>query len=288
MTPQHPCGRTGRFSHAIVIVGHVVGAVAACGGVAAASEVLPAVPRAAESPVSVHEIADTIEVGTRGSGRTPRHAHGGACSGPRCSHGRCSHGACRHGGCEVPGCPANCPVRPASFGFYGTQWRTWPGQAPIEPARVERAAPVMPPKSEVPGADEESPVPGGGQTEEDPGAPGATDGPPRDREPSMLPPPDAERRSDANLPEEPGEPMPPEEKPADGKPATEKSDEANLFDEASLQRRGLARREMLAQVAVQQERLRREAQRRQEALLQHVPAAGAAVRQSSHVEPTPR
>jgi hypothetical protein len=95
-----------------------------------------------------------------------RHSHGGL-------HGH--HGGCRDGVC-VP----YCPVRPHQFGFYGTQWRRWPGQQ-IVPVSAERdAVPVSPPRSAVPGPTEESMNPqGDDQT-------GAAD--PSDSTPAPLPP----------------------------------------------------------------------------------------------------
>jgi hypothetical protein len=47
-------------------------------------------------------------------------------------------------------------VRPQEFGFYGTQWRRWPGQGVVPVSNEEAAMPAKPPKSEVPQADEES------------------------------------------------------------------------------------------------------------------------------------
>jgi len=82
---------------------------------------------------------------------------------PHCPGGKCRHGQghqrphghhadCRHGQC-VP----YCPVRPSEFGFYGTQWRRWPGQGVVPVSAEEDATPVLPPRSEVPGAEDESP-----------------------------------------------------------------------------------------------------------------------------------
>lgn len=62
---------------------------------------------------------------------------------------------CR-GHCQGGMCPANCPVRPDEFGFYETQWRSWPSATGQQPVTVEALTPASPPKSEVPGADEES------------------------------------------------------------------------------------------------------------------------------------
>jgi hypothetical protein len=74
-------------------------------------------------------------------------------------HGGQHHG--HHAGCRDGVCVPYCPVRPQEFGFYGTQWRRWPGQA-IVPVSAERdVAPVSPPRSAVPGAGEESLSPQG-------------------------------------------------------------------------------------------------------------------------------
>ena len=67
------------------------------------------------------------------------------------------HGPCQHGLC-----PAHCPVRPDVFGFYGTQWRRWPGSNVIQASNIEAASPARPPRSIVPLPLEESlePAPG--------------------------------------------------------------------------------------------------------------------------------
>lgn len=65
------------------------------------------------------------------------------------------HSRHHSGGPEIPGCPAHCPVRPDRFGYYQTNWRRWPGNV-VKPASFEEnAVPVSPPKSVVPGIDEE-------------------------------------------------------------------------------------------------------------------------------------
>lgn len=221
---------------------------------APASEVISAIPGQAKPPISPAIVVETIEAGTRGPAPT-RHGCADGCRGATCPHGRCSHAGCRHGACGVPGCPAHCPVRPASFGFYGTQWRSWPGHEVVQAAHTEPAAPVMPPKSEVPSADEESPVPG-----------------------FELPAPEAETTPETGPRAAPAlEPAPPEPQPApratfepaplpvpDDRPQAEppvapKDD--NLFDEAALRRRGQERLAMLRQAAVHQERLRHDALR---------------------------
>jgi hypothetical protein len=48
-------------------------------------------------------------------------------------------------------------VRPSQFGFYPTTWRQWPGQQVRQVAHLDvEATPVQPPRSEVPGMNEES------------------------------------------------------------------------------------------------------------------------------------
>lgn len=91
---------------------------------------------------------------------------GGAASGPaKCSH--CQRSACPqcrlaeghhhgHTQCQHGLCPAHCPVRPDVFGFYGTTWRKWPGAGVVQASNNEDAAPVRPPRAEVPAVDEES------------------------------------------------------------------------------------------------------------------------------------
>jgi hypothetical protein len=59
--------------------------------------------------------------------------------------------------CPGPGCEPNCPVRPAHFGHYTTQWRRWPGTETASGTKADAATPAAPPKSVVPGSDEESP-----------------------------------------------------------------------------------------------------------------------------------
>lgn len=168
----------------------------------------------------------------------------------------------------MPGCPAHCPVRPASFGFYGTQWRTWPGQQVIQAALAEPAPPVMPPKSEVPTADEESPVPGFELP-----APDAEDPAAAAPEPTLLEPADPESTPRTPLPEEPA-PLPrPETAPGSVKPGAPAED--NLFDEATLRRRSQERLAMLGQAAAQQERVRLEALRQQAQRLGRPAAAGS-------------
>jgi hypothetical protein len=127
----------------------------------------------------------------------------------------------------------------------------------------------MPPKSEVPTADEESPVPGfelpapepeGGEAEApdsaplDPVVPDAAQPLPQPKEPAPLP-----------------QPL---EQPRIQKPAVPAED--NLFDEAALRRRSQERLATLRQTAMQQERVRLEALRQQARRLSRAPESGAA------------
>jgi len=145
----------------------------------------------------------------------------------------------------------------------------------------------MPPKSEVPGADEESPVPGFEAGEGEMQAPRAAEESRSDADRSILPAPDADRRPEPLPEEKPAAPDRSRPVPADEKPATEKPDDANLFDESSLRRRTQERLAQLGQTAVQQERLRREALRQQATRLARPAAPAGPVRQATHVEPAP-
>jgi hypothetical protein len=125
---------------------------------------------------------------------------------PQCPGGRCRHGQghhrssghhpdCRHGQC-VP----YCPVRPSEFGFYGTQWRRWPGQGVVPVSAEQAATPMVPPKSEVPGPDEESP-----QRPDDERS-AATMDDPADVAPAQAPEADEPRPSSTpDAPEPPGD-----------------------------------------------------------------------------------
>lgn len=239
------------LSRCVTITSIVIGMMA--WGLTDASELVPPVASASRPrppAATAHVVDHGPPVASIASRRGP-------CGDAPCTHEHCGgdgHSACRREGCEVEGCPAHCPVRPASFGFYGTQWRSWPGQQVAQAAHAEPAAPVMPPKSEVPTAAEESPVPGF----EEPAAETAaaetqpTDADAAGKAPAILPPPDAapDRRNGELQDEEPktGEPKTPGKKPADD----------NLFDEAALQRRSGLGFAMIQQAALHKERIRRE------------------------------
>ena len=83
-------------------------------------------------------------------------------------------------------CMPSCPVRPGQYGYYGTQWRRWPGQGLIQASATEAATPVAPPKSAVPGVQEESPPQRNPQLPTAPESPAALG--PHSEEPAAEPP----------------------------------------------------------------------------------------------------
>lgn len=139
---------------------------------------------------------------TPAGGHVCRHCGGVAC---RIHHGHLAD--CRDGHCAP-----HCPVRPGQHGFYGTQWRRWPGQGVVPVSAEDAATPVRPPPSQVPEADEESPrsldadalEPGSPSEPADPGRPDpaadpqATD-PPLPPTPPGEPPLAPEARDGADL-----------------------------------------------------------------------------------------
>lgn len=59
--------------------------------------------------------------------------------------------------CRDGKCSPHCPVRPSHFGHYQTQWRQWPGSNLLTgSANPTAATPARPPRSVVPGPNEES------------------------------------------------------------------------------------------------------------------------------------
>jgi hypothetical protein len=89
-----------------------------------------------------------------GGHRAPRCGQCGRAACPQCRASG-GHGAA-HTGCQHGMCPAHCPVRPDVFGFYGTQWRRWPGSGVVPASATDAAAPARPARSQVPSAAEES------------------------------------------------------------------------------------------------------------------------------------
>lgn len=118
------------------------------------------------------------------TGWTPSAVVAADCPGPQCRGHQCGGKGCGGKAC----CP-HCPVRPAEFGFYGTQWRRWPSQALPPRGPTSAPLPAVPPASVVPGANEESPrrnvvpLPGSETLPDAPTAPSPAgpDGPAPDR-----------------------------------------------------------------------------------------------------------
>lgn len=207
-------------------------AIGWCGG-AVAAEKPPAARRAVVDPAVVQA--------------------GGACRGcrdPRCHSCRHDGGHRHHHNCRDGVCHPYCPVRPQEFGFYGTQWRRWPGQGVVPAANLQDATPTRPPKSSVPGPDEESRGPRPGElpapdleqpsTVEPPAAEPAESAASPKREPAKLPPAEPPARpADA----EPVAPAPPPAEPPAKVPSTTPPDGDDLFDESAT---GPVRRRLVA------------------------------------------
>lgn len=196
----------------------------------------------------------TLAVGAAESAPRPRPARtavvdsavvpaGGACRGCREGHCRTCRPGGHHAGCRDGKCHPYCPVRPQEFGFYGTQWRRWPGQGIVPAAHVQDATPARPPKSAVPGVDEESPR----QRADELPAPEPDTKPAAPREPAAEPtPPPTEPAPPAAPVPVPAEPAAlPSDEPATGQqpaaepaaapspPATRPGADDNLFDESA-------------------------------------------------------
>jgi len=129
----------------------------------------------------------------------------------------CGPAGCRHGhhpGCREGACVPYCPVRPQQYGYYGTRWRKWPGQDVVQTSGEQAPSPANPPRSEVPGADEESMSrePAAGQAEAEP-APAQPERAPARPQPSRpAPAPEPEPQPPAPRDEDMPDPVPP---PAD-------------------------------------------------------------------------
>lgn len=152
---------------------------------------VPGVARAA-SPSRVHSDSAVVPAGGR---------HGERCGTPGCRHQGCCHAGGHHADCRAGHCVPYCPVRPGQFGFYGTQWRRWPGSGVVPASALDAATPVAPPRLEVPGPEEESPRVPEGDAEANDQAPAADDA----GEPATVLPP-------------PAEPLPLDRRPADSRP----------------------------------------------------------------------
>lgn len=165
-------------------------------------------------------------------------AGGGGCR--ECGPAGCRHCHKHHHGCRDGVCVPSCPVRPGTFGYYGTQWRRWPGQGVVPVSATQSTMPVQPPKSAVPSADEESFAPKPDELPEPDAGMLDADGPVAP-EPAVEPAeaPAAEDRSGVTEPTaEEKRPAPeadnPRVEPAE-KPAAKPADD-NLFDDSSARK----------------------------------------------------
>jgi hypothetical protein len=155
------------------------------------------------------------------------HVSGGCqrCNGTACRHQGCRHAGGDHADCRDGHCVPYCPVRPAQFGYYGTQWRRWPGAGVVPVSGFEDATPAAPPRLQVPGPDEESPqlIPADDQLDPTSAPEGANpdNAPPLDFPDPVLPPEPV--RPEPAQPEpaqpEPAQPEPAQPEPAQPEPA---------------------------------------------------------------------
>jgi hypothetical protein len=223
--------------------GFAVAAWAACWLAAA-----PVVGLAAERP-------SAAQTRSRMSDPAVRPAGGAGC--PSCGPGGCrqAHGKHHghHAGCRDGVCVPYCPVRPQQFGFYGTQWRRWPGSAVVQVSGTRDAGPVSPPRSAVPGPNEESLNPQGDEEPAaEPTAPRNLEpAPEMRREPPAEPQPAPEPKTEPTAepkPEPKSEPLfpsaEPKQLPAEPKPlpaepsppapeAKPRPEDENLFEAIS-------------------------------------------------------
>lgn len=150
----------GRFAACVLAVGLAVAVPAA--GAADAAEPVTRRPPA----VGVVQAAATEDV-VRGPRVDPAVTPAGGGHAPHGNCRQCRKSACPqcrlakerhpgHGPCQHGLCPAHCPVRPDVFGFYGTQWRRWPGSDVVQTSNLEGVTPARPPRSVIPRPAEES------------------------------------------------------------------------------------------------------------------------------------
>lgn len=127
--------------------------------------------------------------------------------------------ACRDGLCAP-----HCPVRPGQYGFYRTHWRRWPGQGVVPASAEEAATPAVPPASQIPTAEEESPR-----------SPDIEPTLPTDEAGALptdpLPEPPGDANPAAPVEQPPLPPTPPGEPPVEAGPAP---DDTTHFDEADV------------------------------------------------------
>ena len=224
-----------------------VGRVAAAAWVAWSLAVMPLVGLAADGPPAGRARARVSDPAVVPAG-------GMAC--PSCGPGGCrtAHGKHQghHAGCRDGVCVPYCPVRPQQFGFYGTQWRRWPGSDVVPVSGMRDAGPVAPPRSAVPGPNEESMNPEAGQeTAANPGVdPGTAPAPlatPRELPPEPLsrlqpaaePPAPKVLEPEAEMQREPPAKLQPEPKPVPADPSAPapglkpRPEDENLFEAVS-------------------------------------------------------
>jgi hypothetical protein len=223
--------------------------------IAVARKAVQALPLLALMAVSVQAASPTITASQRRAAAAQQtqaartivdhsvEPAGGACR--QCGPAGCKHG--HHRDCRDGACVPYCPVRPSTFGFYGTQWRRWPGAGVVPVSNEQAATPSKPPKSSVPGPDEESfgpkpselpepEFPAGEPAEE--GARSAVPPEPEAPEPTASAAestkPDAatgEPMIPAPVPEGEAKPVQPETAPTKQRPQDE-----NLFDESAARK----------------------------------------------------
>lgn len=267
-----------------------------------AGEIMPAMPHTVPPKQSINR-SDSNAVAHAGpAGRSASQtSRCGNSQCKQCSHNDSGKGPHCNGQCQTGGCPAHCPVRPEQFGFYSTQWRSWPGQSVVQAADTTKGAtPFSPPKLEVPGVDEESLLPpdkedsdatDSGAFENDALDPS---GPPPNAQPPTGPavepessrqPPREQSRTEPTQPQ-----VDPEEPPAEKK-QTPQPGEENLFDEASLRvnpesiERISKRQEFNQKQSVLQWQAAQRQLAREHALRPHSSRQPYAIQPASHVEP---
>lgn len=190
------------------------------------------------------------------------------------------HRACPQGGCQLGAkCQGTCVVRPGRFGYYATQWRTWPGDGGVQQASHQEMTPVSPPASAIPSVDEEALMPSSLLPDDDDTSFGSDNFGFEPVEPAppapQLPPPPQPVPADPGTPEPTDVTPPPSpekpslfdppaaSQPTEGEKPEEKKDESldNLFDDfgrASQSRSGSLLRQRLAMANQQAARQRAE------------------------------
>lgn len=232
---------TDRFRHVSMLSAALLGAAVNLALPAAAAESGTAAARAGGGRAAATRTA--VDAAVRPAGGMVCHD----CGPGACRHGKHGH----HRDCRDGICAPYCPVRPGTFGYYGTQWRRWPGQGVVPVSNVEAATPVRPPRSEVPNADEESLGP---KPDDLPEPVEGSDGDAGPRSRRLPPEPDAPAAAEPAAPEptapEPSVPEPTTPEPrampldspaAPSRPAVEETPPAkpksdDLFDDSAARK----------------------------------------------------